>query len=159
MQQSFLCYAALAALAAGIVFAQAPTDNSQPGATGTQQGRQDVTNNHLERLAQIFDLTDPQKERVRTIFDQAEQFAQPVRQEWQQNLNKLVDAAKAGMEEGDIRKLAEEQGRLLGQLLAIRTTAWAKFYQMLTPEQRGKAEQLNERFEQRGLSGGQKNGP
>lgn len=158
MEQSFLRHAVLAAIAAGIVFAQAPTDNSQPRATAPPQGGQDVTNRHLERLAQIFDLTHPQKESARTIFKQAELSAQPVRQESQQNLDKLAGAAKAGME-SDIRKLAEEQGRLLGQLLAIRTVAWAKFYQMLTPEQRGKGDQLNERFDQRGASGGPKTGP
>jgi Spy/CpxP family protein refolding chaperone len=159
MQRPIFSCTALAVLAAGIAFAQVPGGNSQPDAPTTKQGRQDITSSHLEKLAQVFDLTDSQKETARTIFEQVEQSAQPVRQESQQNLDELIAAAKAGKNEGEIQKLAQEQGRLLGQLLAIRTVAWAKFYRMLTPEQRAKAEPMNEQFKQKAPSGEPKNGP
>jgi Spy/CpxP family protein refolding chaperone len=139
MQRSISSCTALAALAAGIAFAQAPGGNPQPDAPSTKQGRQDVTSGHIEKLAQVFDLTDSQKETARTILEKAEQSAQPVRQKSQQNLDELAAAAKAGQNEAEIQKLAQEEGRLLGQLLEIRTLAWAKFFQLLTPEQRAKA--------------------
>ena len=159
MQRSIPSCATLAAITAGLVFAQAPSGNSQPGDSSSQQGRQDVTSRHLERLAQIFDLTDSQKENARTIFEQAEQTAQPIRQESQQNVNKLAAAAKADQNEGEIQKLAQEQGRLLGQLLAIRTVAWSKFYQMLAPEQRAKVAQTDEQVRQKAPPAEHKNGP
>ena len=141
-------YAAVATLAVGIVFAQAPTGNLQPGAS-TQQGRRGFMRWNLEHIAQALNLTDSQKEQARTIFQQARQSAEPIRQELRQNREKLSAAAKVSNSEGDIQKLANEQGRLLGKLIAIRTEASAKFYQMLTPEQRVKADQMHEQFRQR----------
>ncbi|HEY7390661.1 MAG TPA: Spy/CpxP family protein refolding chaperone [Bryobacteraceae bacterium] len=158
MPNSFLRHAAVITLAAGVVFAQGP-NGSQSSTAGTQAEGQDTVSRHLEKLAQVFDLTDSQKEQARTMFDQAEQSAKPVQQESQQNLEGLAAAAKSGKSEGDIQKLAQEEGRLLGQLLAIRTQAWAKFYQILTPEQRAKVEQTEEHFRQEHPTVEHKNGP
>ena len=143
--------AAVATFAAGIVFAQTPTVDSRPGAVHAQEGRRGFMWGHmdLDHVAQVLNLTDSQKEQARTIFQQARQSAEPIRQELRQNREKLSAAAKVSNSEGDIQKLANEQGRLLGKLIAIRTEASAKFYQMLTPEQRVKADQMHEQFRQR----------
>jgi periplasmic protein CpxP/Spy len=148
MRYSFIKYAALGVFTAGIVFAQAPAGNPQQGMPKTQEERQSLTG-HLEHMAQALNLTDSQKERARMIFEHARQSAQPIRQEVRQNREKLTAASKAANSEDEIRKLADEQGRLLGQLVAIRTEASAKFYQLLTPEQRVKADQMREQFRQR----------
>jgi Spy/CpxP family protein refolding chaperone len=100
-------------------------------------------------MAQALGLTASQKEQARMIFQHARQSAQPIQQEVRQNRENLLAAAKAGKSEGDIEKLADDQGRLLGKLIAIRTEATAKFYQMLTPEQRIKADQMDEQFRQK----------
>jgi len=104
---------------------------------------------YSEQMAQALSLTASQKEQARMIFKHAQQSAQPIQQEVRQNREKLVAAAKAGKGEGDIEKLADDQGRLLGKLIAIRTEASAKFYQILTPEQRFKADQMDEQFRQK----------
>jgi Spy/CpxP family protein refolding chaperone len=157
MRYPFMKHAAVATLAVGIVFAQAPTSNLQRGAS-TQQGRSGFMRWNLEHIAQALNLSDSQKEQARTIFQQARQSAEPVRQELKQNHETLAAAAKAGKSESDIQNLANERGRLLGKLVAIRTVASAKFYQMLTPEQRVKADQMHEQFRQRVRSGERKNG-
>ena len=113
---------------------------------------------NLEHIAQALNLTDSQKGQARTIFQQARQSAEPVRQELKQNRETLAAAAKAGKSESDIQNLANERGRLLGKLVAIRTVASAKFYQILTPQQRVKADQMHEQFRQRARSGERKNG-
>jgi Spy/CpxP family protein refolding chaperone len=157
MRYPFMKYAAVAALAAGMVFAQAPTGNLQPGAS-PQQGRRGFMRWNPEHIAQALNLTDSQKAQARTIFQRARQSAEPVRQELKQNREALAAAAKAGKSESDIQNLANERGRLLGKLVAIRTVASAKFYQMLTPEQRVKADQMHEQFRQRLRSGERKDG-
>lgn len=156
---------AIATLAAGIILAQPPTGNSRPGAVTSQEGRRgfvhgyhDFLYPYSEQMAQALSLTASQKEQARMIFQQARQSAQPIRQELRQNREKLVAAAKAGKSEGDIEKLADDQGRLLGKLVAIRTEASAKLYQMLTPEQRIKADQMEERFRQKVRSKGVESG-
>jgi Spy/CpxP family protein refolding chaperone len=157
MRYPFLKYAAVATVAIGIVFAQAPTGNLRSGAS-TEQGWRGFMRWDLEHIAQALNLTDSQKEQARTMFEQARQSAEPVLQELKQNHEALTAAAKAGKSEIDIQNLANERGRLLGKLVAIRTVASAKFYQMLTPEQRVKADQMHEQFRQRVRSGERKNG-
>ncbi len=150
MTHSFFRYAATMALAAGMVFAQAPTTTpAQPATPQAREGRHGFVRRHLEHIAQALNLTDSQKQQARTIFQQARQSAQPIRQELKQNREALASAVKNGQGDTEIQKLSTEQGRLLGHLVAIRTEASAKFYQMLTPEQRAKADQMHEQFRQR----------
>jgi Spy/CpxP family protein refolding chaperone len=108
----------------------------------------------VDHVAQVLNLTEPQKEQARTIFEQMRQSAQPVRQELKQNREKLMAAAKVANNESAIQKLAMEQGRLMGKLIAIRTEGSAKFYQVLTPEQRVKSDQMHEQWRQKMRSKG-----
>jgi Spy/CpxP family protein refolding chaperone len=144
-------YAAVATFAVGITFAQTPSGDLQPGDAHTPEGRLGFMRGHmdLDRVAQALNLTNSQKEQARTIYQHARETAQPIREEVKQNREKLSAVAKASNSEGDIQKLAQEQGRLLGKLIAIHTEASAKFYQLLTPEQRVKADQMHEQFRQR----------
>lgn len=158
MRFSFMKYAGVAALATGMVFAQAPAGGSQSASTQAQQGRRRFMRRHLDRIAQQLNLTDSQKQQSRAIFRQARQSAQPIRQELKQNREALQAAAKANQADTQIQTLANQQGQLLGQLVAIRTEASAKFYQMLTPEQRAKADQMHNEFRQRRHSADRKNG-
>lgn len=146
MRHAFTKYAAVATLVAGIGFAQAPAGNLRPDAEGTQEGRRGFMSGHLDRFTQALNLTDSQKEQARKIFDSARQSAQPIRQEMRQNREKLAAAAKVSTNESDIQKLATEQGRLFAKLVVIRTEASAKFYKILTPEQRMKADQMHEQM-------------
>ena len=157
MQRRFWKYAAAATVATGLAFAQAPASTPKPGEAQAQTGRRGFMRRHMERIAQQLNLTDSQKQQAKTIFQQARQSAQPIRQELKQNREALTTAAKADGE-ADIQKLSAEQGRLLGQLVGIRTGASAKFYQMLTPEQRAKADQMHQQFKQRNHTGERKNG-
>ena len=151
MRYLFMKSAAIATFAAGMAVAQTASGGSRPFAPCTEEGGRGAMwgRMNVDRMAQALSLTDTQKEQARTIFENSRQSAQPIRAELRQNREKLMAAAKANASEGDIQKLAGEQGRLLGKLVAIRTEASAKFYQMLTPEQRVKADQMHEQFKQR----------
>ena len=65
-----------------------------------------------------------------------------------QNRQALAEATKAG-NNADIERLANEQGSLMGKMIAVRTEAFAKIYHTLTPEQRAKADQFRSRMHQR----------
>lgn len=152
MRYSFSKYATAFTFAAGIILAQSPASSSQAGAVSTQEGRLGPYmpgNLDWGHIAQALNLTDAQKQQAQTIFQQAQLSAQPIRQELKQNREKLSAAAKMGNSEGDIQKLATEQGRLLGKLIAIHTEASSKFYQMLTPEQRVKDDQLHQQLREK----------
>jgi protein CpxP len=149
MKRQLIKFAVVTALASGMMFAQAPSPspNSNPQARPHNFIRQ-----RMARVAQQLNLTDAQKQQAKTIFQQARQTAQPVREQLKQNRQALAEAAKAGNNDAAIQQLSVQQGNLLGQMVAVRTEAFAKFYATLTPEQRTKADQMRQQFQQRMLS-------
>lgn len=152
MRYSFTKYVVAATFAAGILFAQDAASDPQQGAVNSQEWRPGSSmRGHfdLDRVAQALNLTDAQKAQARTIFEQARVAAQPIREQMKQNHEKLSAAAKISNNEADIQRLATEQGRLLGKVIAIHTEARAKFYQMLTPEQRVKDDQLHQQMREK----------
>jgi Spy/CpxP family protein refolding chaperone len=149
MQSSFLKHAVLA-FSAPLV-AQRPSATRHPDAA-----RWLSFDRYLEHLARVLGLTESQKEQAITIFRNARKSSQPVHQELRQNRELLTAAAKSASEL-DIQRLATEQGRLFGQLVAIRARASAKFYQTLTPEQRVKYDQMREQSRQKVYSGEREN--
>ena len=144
MKQQFMRLAAVAALAAGMAFAQAPAPapNAAPGQKGTAQQR------IRRRVMQALNLTAAQKQQAKAIFQQSRQNAQPIAHQLKQNREALSAAVKAN-DTAQIQQLSGQQGNLRGQMLAIRSGAMAKFYATLTPEQRTKAEQVQQRIRQR----------
>jgi Spy/CpxP family protein refolding chaperone len=144
MRPSFFKTAAVATLSAGMMFAQATTGTPRAGAATKQEGQEGCPmSGRLERISQSLNLTATQKAKAQTIFQTARKSSEPIRTEMRQNREKLVAAAKAA-NETEIQTLSREQGRLMGELVAIRSEAHSKFYQMLTPEQRTKADQMRE---------------
>jgi len=101
-----------------------------------------------QRMIQALNLTDAQQQQANSIFQQAKQQAQPIVQQLKQNREALEAAVKAN-NVSQIQTLATQQGTLRGQVLAIRSTAWAQFYSMLTPDQRAKADQIHQQMKQR----------
>lgn len=138
-------FAIFAALAAGIAFAQAPTAPAQPASSNEPFARRAAARH---RLLEELNLTDAQREQLRSIFQQAKQSAQPVRQQLKQNREALAAAVKAN-DTAQIPRLSQAEGNLMGQLITIRSEAKAKFYNTLTPEQRAKADQIHQMIRQR----------
>lgn len=141
MKQQIIRFAAVAAMATGMVFAQtpSPSGNARPGIHNFMHQR-------LARAAQELNLTDAQKQQARTIFQQARQTAQPVRDQLKQNRQALTAAVKSG---SDVQALSQTQGSLMGQLTAIRSNAMSQFYAILTAEQKAKADQMHQQMQQR----------
>jgi protein CpxP len=149
MKRPLIKFATVTALASGMMFAQAPSPSPNPNANARPHN---FIRQRMARVAQQLNLTDAQKQQAKTIFQQARQTAQPVREQLKQNRQALAEAAKAGNNEAAIQQLSVQQGNLLGQMVAVRTEAFAKFYATLTPEQRTKADQMRQQFQQRRLS-------
>jgi Spy/CpxP family protein refolding chaperone len=99
-------------------------------------------------MMQALNLTPAQKQQSDTIFNDAKQKAAPIRQEMRQNREALNAAVKAN-NSAQIETLSTRQGELHGKALAIRSGAMAKFYTILTPEQRTKADDMMSRMRQR----------
>jgi Spy/CpxP family protein refolding chaperone len=140
MQSKWIKPIGAAVLAAGFTFAYADTQANVP-----QPNRQEWRQRRFDRLAAHLNLTDAQKTQAKAIFNDAHQSAAQFAPELKQNRQALGAAIKAN-DTAEIDRLSAEQGRLIGRMTAIRTEAFAKIYQTLTPEQRAKADQLPQHF-------------
>ncbi|HEX8984224.1 MAG TPA: Spy/CpxP family protein refolding chaperone [Bryobacteraceae bacterium] len=145
MKHALTRLAAVAALAGGMAFAQTSSTAPEPQPGRHAMGRQAGAH---QRMMQQLNLTDAQKAQAKEIFGQARQQAQPLMQQLKGNREALAAAVKSD-DTAKIQQLAGTQGNLRGQMLAIRSTAFAKFYGILTPDQKAKADQLHQQFEQR----------
>jgi periplasmic protein CpxP/Spy len=125
---------------------------AQAPATGTRPAPQKVPPAHREfghgQMMQDLNLTPAQKQQAETIFNDAKQKAEPIREEMRQNREALHAAMKAN-NTSQIEQLSSRHGELEGKAMAIRSAAMAKFYTILTPEQRTKAEEMRSQMRSR----------
>src|SRR5437660_10159798 len=136
MQHKFFKLAGVTALAAGMAFGQNdPAQNPHPkaGNHSRQSGA-----GMLDRMAANLNLTDAQKQQAQSIFQAARQSAEPVHAQLKQSKQALTAAVKAGAPDAEIDRLSSGLGPLMAQTTAIHTKALAKFYAILTPDQKGK---------------------
>ena len=131
-------------LAAGLAFAYAETAPPQHRAAN----RQEWSARRFDRMSTQLNLTDAQKTQAKAILKEAHESAMKFAPQMKQNRQALAEATKAG-NNADIERLANEQGSLMGKMIAVRTEAFAKIYHTLTPEQRAKADQFRSRMHQR----------
>ena len=145
MYRHLMRLSVVAALAAGMAFAQAPSTTAQPGSGKAAIRPRAVVR---RRIAQALNLTDAQKQQAQAIIQQTRQTVQPLKQQAKQNRQALMAAIQAGKGDVEIHQLALTQGNLAGQLVAARAEALAKFYGTLTPEQRAKADLMGQKLRQ-----------
>ena len=138
-------FLAVTALAAGVALAQAPATSTEPAPQKAPFARPPFRHG---QMMQALNLTTAQKQQVKAIFGDARQKAAPIRQEMSQNREALYAAVKAN-NTSQIEQLSSRQGELQGKALAIRAEAMAKFYAILTPEQRTKADQMHQQMQSR----------
>jgi Spy/CpxP family protein refolding chaperone len=137
MKPNLMKFAVAAVMAAGMAFAQtAPATHPRAAVSGPQSRRAEH-----QQMMQALNLTPAQKTQAKTIFSGAWQNSKPIFSQLRQN-NMALAAAVRDNDNAKIQQLSSEQGKLRGQLVANHETAMAKFYQILTPEQRVKADQM-----------------
>jgi Spy/CpxP family protein refolding chaperone len=120
-------------LSATAALAQGPRGNGPGGPRG----------NRIDFLATVLGLTDAQKTQATEIFQAAETASASLREAQATQRTALNDAAKSNAADAVIDQLAATVGTTSGQLTAIQTKAFAKFYALLTTEQRTKLDELH----------------
>jgi Spy/CpxP family protein refolding chaperone len=128
-RNKFAAWTAIAVLGTSLGAASLFAAQSSPAA-GPGHGR------HGGFLASL-NLTPAQQAQTKSIFQEARQSGQPIRQQLRQTRQSLRAAVQANDAAG-IQQLAATQGSELGQIATIRGTAMAKVYQILTPDQQQK---------------------
>jgi Spy/CpxP family protein refolding chaperone len=134
LKNKFTAWTAVAALGTVSLFAATTTQGNEHW---HHHGRRGAF------LSAYLNLTPAQQAQQKSIFQSARQSAQPVRQQLRQT-RESFRAAVQGNNGAQIQQLAKAEGSEMGQLAAIRGTAMAKAYQVLTPEQQQKLASLRE---------------
>lgn len=111
----------------------------RPGGGGGGQGR------GLEFLTGYLSLTDAQKTQAAAIFDAAQTASETARGQLTSANDAVKAAVKAGKSESELDTLSAAVGVVQGRLTAIRAKADAKFYALLTAEQKAKYDELRDR--------------
>ena len=142
MKRILIGIAAAGVLAAGFAIAQTAAA-PQAGAAKGKGVRALVQ----KRMLKALNLTDTQKQQAKTIFQSARQTAQPLAQQLKQDRAALTVAIQAG-DSAKIQQVSTEMGSLRGNVLAVRSQAMAKFYALLTPDQKIKAEEFRQKAQQ-----------
>ena len=97
-----------------------------------------------------LDLTDEQREQVRTAIGESRDAARTNRRETRAARAALAEAtASATVDEDRIRTLAAELGRLVGDAAVRRAQVYAAVWRILTPEQQARAEEIGAEREER----------
>jgi Spy/CpxP family protein refolding chaperone len=100
----------------------------------------------LDFLAGYLGLTESQREQAKTIFDAANSAAQTALGQLTSARDALQQAVKAGRSEAELDRLAAALGVIEGQLAGIHAKAEAKFYTLLTAEQKQKYDERGNRM-------------
>jgi Spy/CpxP family protein refolding chaperone len=132
-RNTFAAWTAIAVLGATTSLFAAETSP----AGGHRHGR------HGAFLTAYLGLTPAQQAQEKSIFQEARQSGQPVRQQLRQTRQSLRAAVQAN-DAAQIQQLATTEGSELGQLMAVQSTAMAKVHQILTPEQQQKLSALQQ---------------
>jgi Spy/CpxP family protein refolding chaperone len=101
--------------------------------------------NRLDFLAGYLTLTDAQKTQAQSIFDAASTASETARGAAQSAHDALEAAIKTNPADAELDRLAAAVGVVHGQLAAIQAKAEAKFYALLTAEQKTKYDGLKNR--------------
>ena len=91
-------------------------------------------------IASLLTLSEEQQRRLRVILEAASADARPLAVRLDAMHDGLFDAVKAGDNDNELTRLAGEQGYLQARLLALQAQAFARLWQILTPEQKAAVE-------------------
>ena len=138
-------------MAAGFTYAMPPGGGGRcpDGGRGMGFGQQGMdADAHVDRMAERLDLSKEQRDKVRAIVDKTRPQTRELRDKLSENRKQLQTLTRQGTaKESEIRKLADNQGKLIADMIMQRSKVQGEINAVLTPEQR---EKMQQRFENRG---------
>ena len=97
-----------------------------------------ATKNHLELISEELKLSKEQKKEVKTLMDEGQKEAAPLKDQLVKSRTQLADAIEAGKQD-EIDKDIQSHSLLEAQMAAVEMKAFAAIYKMLDADQRSKS--------------------
>lgn len=137
----------LVAMGAMFIFAQQDTGKAE-GKRGF--GKKGFHRGGHGMMFRELDLTDEQKAQVKQISDASKTNVQPIREQMRANRQKLQElSANGNFDAAQVQAIAAQQGNLSAQLIVEKERVKAQIFQILTPEQRAKAAEMQTKMKER----------
>ncbi len=101
---------------------------------------------HMGFLARELNLTDAQKQQIKTIMQAQRTTTRPLMLQMAQNRAAMLQATASGaFDQAKVQSLANQQSQIMAQLMVQRASIRSQIYNtVLTPEQKAKADQLRQ---------------
>jgi len=109
------------------------------------QGFRGGPGNRLEYLTGYLSLTETQQAQAKTLFDAAAAANETARGQMTAAQDALTAAVKANRADAELDRLAAAVGVIQGQMAGINAKRSAKFYALLTTEQKTKYDAIGNR--------------
>ncbi len=108
----------------------------------------------LDRMAQELNLSDAQKSQIKAILDPVNSTMASSHTKFAE-LHKQLETATANgnFDEAQVRSIANQQAQLTADMMVEHERAKSKIYNLLTPEQRTKFDELHKHHGPRGEFG------
>jgi Spy/CpxP family protein refolding chaperone len=103
-----------------------------------------------QRMATELGLTDQQKTQIKQILENEKPKVQPLRDQLRNEHQQMAALTKDGaFDEAQVRNIANQQAQTQANLIVERQRVKSEIYQLLTPDQRTKADQMKAQLGQR----------
>lgn len=118
------------------------------------EGRHPFARRIMARIADHLGLTDAQKTEIKSIISAERPTVEPLVRQLAATRKQLRNVSKDGkFDEAQVRGLASQQAQTITELIVAKERVKSKIYNVLTPEQRTKADKMRTRFESRVRAG------
>lgn len=148
----FLLSIALTALSAVFVFGQT-SDVAKEGRSFKKDGQHFGKRGKRGGKGMMFrglDLTDAQKEQMKSIRDANSDSVKSLRDQMKANKKQLETLSASGnFNESQVQAIAQQQGALHSQMIVNRERIKAQMFAILTPEQKSKLAEMKANREQK----------
>ncbi len=127
--------------AATFSYAQQTDDNAKSAWSGHRRG------GHMGYLARQLNLTDAQKQQVKSIWQSQKTTMRPLMQQMTQNRVAMLTATSNGAyDQAQVTALANQRAQLMAQMTVQKEAIRHQIYaQVLTSDQRATADQLRQK--------------
>jgi Spy/CpxP family protein refolding chaperone len=99
------------------------------------------------KMAQELNLTADQQTQINSIMQAERPKMQPLMQQLRSDEQQIREASKATpFDEAKVTSLANQEAQVRAQLTVERARVQSQIFQVLTPEQRSKAEAMHQKF-------------